>query len=99
MRNNSIFGDGKCSVQQSANFIQAYLSSFLQIKDPELEREYKGKKPMFPEKVGVVKKPKKPPGTWMKPDVGWQKLNVDASFLQDKNNGTWGRYSETIMER
>jgi hypothetical protein len=24
MRNNSIFGDGKCSVEQSANYIQSY---------------------------------------------------------------------------
>jgi hypothetical protein len=46
LRNNLIFGDGKCSVEQSATYIQSYLPMFMQIKDLELGQDYKGKKPM-----------------------------------------------------
>jgi hypothetical protein len=82
MRNNSIFGDGKCSHEQSANYIQSYLSMFLQIKDPELEQDYKGKKPMIPMGDGLPKHPREPPGVWTRPEEGWHKLNVDASLRE-----------------
>jgi hypothetical protein len=55
LRNNSIFGDGKCSVEQSATYIQSYLSMFMQIKDPELGQDYKGKKPMVTMGDGLPK--------------------------------------------
>jgi ribonuclease HI len=27
---------------------------------------------------------------WEKPSVGWEKINVDASFLVEEQSGTWG---------
>jgi hypothetical protein len=63
---------------------------FLQIKDPELEQDYKGKKPMIPMGDGLPKHPREPPRVWTRPEEGWHKLNVDASYLHDENTGSWG---------
>jgi hypothetical protein len=46
-----------------------------QVDDPEKKMNYTEK--------GVV-------GTWTKPDEGWLKLNTDARFSPEENNGTWG---------
>jgi hypothetical protein len=89
LRNNSIFGDGKCGIEQSALFIQSYLVSFMQANEPDVEKDYKGKTVVQSLGDGMPKK-KEHPAAWTKPDEGWQKLNVDASFSIEENKGTWG---------
>ena len=80
MRNNSIFGDGKCGVEHSAYFLQSYITSF-QEKDLIHENHgNKGKKPLLNMSKGEPNQEIKPVERWTKPGDGWTKLNVDASF-------------------
>jgi hypothetical protein len=90
LRNNSIFGDGKCSVEQSASFIQSYLTSFMQVKKSELDLDIKGKKAVNQIIDSMPHQAKEPRTTWTKPAEGWYKLNVDAGFSHESNNGSWG---------
>ena len=46
-----------------------------------------------------LKREKYEPITWRKPSEGWNKLNVDASFLKGENRGVWELSCETIKER
>jgi hypothetical protein len=90
LRNNIIFGDGKCTIEQSANFIQSYLASFLQISSNNNEPDVKGKKPVALLDDGETKQKKEVKEIWRNPETGWVKLNVDASFIEEDNLGAWG---------
>jgi hypothetical protein len=63
---------------------------FMQIKDPELGQDYKGKKPMVTMGDGLPKQTKEPLGIWTRPEEGWHKLNIDASYSHEENNASWG---------
>jgi hypothetical protein len=89
LRNNAIFSDGKCGIQQSANFIQSYLSTFLQVNTHEMATDIKGKKPISAE-IETTVKARKSEDTWTAPAPGWLKLNVDAGFCVETNSGSWG---------
>ena len=42
-------------------------------------------------KLPVVKEPDNTKEeVWQKPDLGWDKVNVDGSFLQESSSGAWG---------
>jgi hypothetical protein len=65
-----------------------------------LVNDAKGKKPMYVEKTkkDVVTHPKgsvRAEQMWRRPDHGWIKINVDASFLEDPENGSWGAIART----
>jgi hypothetical protein len=90
MRNNAIFGDGKCSVKQSAQFIHSYLTSFMQVKYSNSEPDIKGKNLAIEPCIRKAKESKKEPEAWCNPEEGWHKLNVDTSFLKEENKGAWG---------
>lgn len=62
----------------------------MQIKEPDLEVDYKGKKHVIPLGNGLPKPQKEYGATWMKPEQGWHKLNVDASYIQNESKGAWG---------
>jgi hypothetical protein len=62
-RNNVIFSDGKCGIQQSANFIHSYLSTFLQVNTHEMATDIKGKKPILAE-IRTTVKARKSDDTW-----------------------------------
>jgi hypothetical protein len=90
MRNNAIFGDGKCSVKQSAQFIHLYLTSFMQAKYSHSESDIKGKNLAIEPCIRKANQSKKEHEVWCKREEGWHKLNVDASFLKEENKGAWG---------
>jgi hypothetical protein len=43
MRNNALFGDGKCGIEQSSFFLQSYLTSFQDTREVEILTNPKGK--------------------------------------------------------
>jgi hypothetical protein len=88
LRNNSIFGDGKCGIQQSANFIVSYLENFTHGKPRFLPYDDKGKAVVTDSGKSTINKI--PPKPWTPPRRDWLKLNVDAIFIQDRNEGSWG---------
>jgi hypothetical protein len=88
LRNNSIFGDRKCGVEQSSNFIASYLENFTQGKPRSLPYDEKGKAVVTHSGKGTINK--MPPKPWIHPRRDWLKLNVDAGFIQDRNEGSWG---------
>jgi hypothetical protein len=47
LRNNMIFGDGKCSIEQSAIFLQSYLHTMQGSREIEVTANPKGKQPML----------------------------------------------------
>jgi hypothetical protein len=90
LRNNIIFGDGKCNIEESAIFLQSYLSP-MQVTNTNWDVvDPKGKKPVFCQDEQTDSKPKKIAEGWKPPDMGWAKLNTDASFSEDTNSGAWG---------
>jgi ribonuclease HI len=89
LRNNAIFGDGKCGIQQSANFIQSYLSTFVQANSQEAATDAKGKKCLMPPNAETSKK-RECTQAWTKPNPGWLKMNVDAGLCAQNNTGSWG---------
>nr|XP_051228987.1 uncharacterized protein LOC127346758 [Lolium perenne] len=89
MRNNVIYGDGKCGVKQSALFITSYLDSFLQAQNASHTSDVKGKKVMNCHSMDSSKA-KEIPKPWNAPNLGWHKLNIDAGFIDDLNMGSWG---------
>ena len=90
MRNNALFGDGKCGIEQSSFFLQSYLSSFQDTREVEVLSDPKGKHSVINIKPRVKLGTKEPEATWSKPDVGMAKLNFDASFLIENHSGSWG---------
>jgi hypothetical protein len=90
LRNNTLFGDGKCSIEHSAIFLQSYLSLFHDNTDCELLADPKGKQPAYSQGATSSQTQRITEASWSKPDQGWAKLNFDASFLQEDNSGAWG---------
>ncbi|CAM0911999.1 unnamed protein product [Alopecurus aequalis] len=90
LRNNSIFGDGKCGIQQSSFFLKSYLTSVQDIRHTEILVDPKGKAPLFT--LDEIKEHGNDKLThcWTKPAAGWAKLNFDAGFLEEENTGLWG---------
>jgi ribonuclease HI len=90
LRNNSIFGDGKASINHSVSFLDGYYNTTSLIKTglPELDRKGKGKieehAELYPPKMVSLQE------RWHKPDQGWLKVNTDASYLMNESLGFWG---------
>jgi hypothetical protein len=99
MRNNMIFGDGKCTVKQSAQIIQSYLTSFMQANYSNEEPGIKGKKPVALQGARHPTKCDKKVETWHRPDDGWNKLNVDASFIKDKIKERGEPFCKTVLAK
>jgi hypothetical protein len=90
IRNNLIFGDGKCGIAHSSAFLQSYLSSSQDKRAPEEFVDPKGKKPMFMASCSIREKKEDTTGRWSKPAANWCKLNFDAGFSKEHNLGSWG---------
>jgi ribonuclease HI len=90
LRNNMIFGDGKCSIEQSAIFLQSYLHTMLGSREIEVTADPKGKQPMLVQLNANSEKQSKAQNQWTKPPEGWAKLNFDAGFNEQSNSGSWG---------
>jgi hypothetical protein len=91
LRNNCIFGDGKASIAHSTDFLRNY-RCMLNNRGAEIQAEdVKGKKPMFEtERMPMGRKPENRSLEWKPPDEGWQSLSVDASFVKETNQASWG---------
>uniref|UniRef100_A0ACD5VSP2 Uncharacterized protein n=1 Tax=Avena sativa TaxID=4498 RepID=A0ACD5VSP2_AVESA len=91
LRNNIIFGDGKCGIKNSVEFLRNYLLTLTDIKDGREDVDVKGKKPVS---ELILTKEKKhhfvKPSKWIPPDTGWQCMNVDASYVQNTREASWG---------
>jgi hypothetical protein len=91
LRNNIIFGDGKCEIKQSAEFLDNYLTTLTNIREGREEGDIKGKKPILELNLIQAKKQFTAKHTaWKPPDTGWQCLNIDASYIQDSGATSWG---------
>jgi ribonuclease HI len=90
MRNNALFGDGKCGIEQSSFFLQSYLTSFQDTREVEILTNPKGKHSVINLVPGMNLRRKEPEASWSRPDVGKAKLNFDASFLIENHSGSWG---------
>jgi ribonuclease HI len=62
----------------------------MQVKFSELNLDIKGKKEVNQIGHGMPHQAKEPHTAWTKPTEGWYKLNVDAGFSHEENNGSWG---------
>jgi hypothetical protein len=90
-RNDCIFGKGDASISHSAVFVKNYHDSVELIKNGGAEVDRKGKKPVMYTTAAQKKTVKEDQlGSWEKPDVGWTKVNVDASFSIEQSSGSWG---------
>lgn len=81
-RNDIIFSKGDASVTASAHFLFSYADAMICLRDHIPAPDLKGKKPLFSDSSG-----NQPPivtknSEWTRPDSGWAKLNVDASYIQ-----------------
>jgi ribonuclease HI len=76
--------------EQSASFLQAYLISFQRNGALLADASDRGKSAIVSVDKGKQFQKKETCVPWIKPDSGWTKLNVDASFSADENSGTWG---------
>jgi hypothetical protein len=92
LRNNIIFDDGKCRIEQSSIFLQSTLASDSDKTDIEKLSDPKGKRILGCENEfdSIDLRTNQTPVSWSKPEVGWVKLNWDASFWQEENRGGWG---------
>ena len=102
LRNNIIFGDGKDRVDHSALFLQSYLTVIQDNRDIEALVDEKGKLPIANFEGHNATKRKEIPVPWSKPSFGWAKLNFDASFHEEENEGAWDailrdEYGEIIL--
>jgi hypothetical protein len=57
LRNNIIFGDGKCRINQSAIFLESYLATMFDTRSSEMQADPRRKQP-------VVQ-------VWKRPTSGW----------------------------
>jgi hypothetical protein len=83
-RNYIIFDKGNASVDNSISFLQNYLDTLQGVASGRDTVDRKGKTPVYQE---VVQKKQATQGEdgdknkWVKPQEGWMKCNVDASFI------------------
>ncbi|CAM0950720.1 unnamed protein product [Alopecurus aequalis] len=90
LRNNIIFDDGKCRIEQSSIFLKSILASNKDKRNIEALSNPKGKWPIIWKDECSDSHEKEAPSTWKRPDWGWAKLNWDASYWDDENKGGWG---------
>ncbi|CAM0949281.1 unnamed protein product [Alopecurus aequalis] len=67
IRNNIIFGDGKCGIEQSAQFFFSYYEVFQQAKGVPEKVDTKGKQIVLDLVPNLQKKQRTPTETWKKP--------------------------------
>jgi hypothetical protein len=88
LRNNIIFGDGKCGIEQSALFLVSYHDAFQGLRYEKVDQDgAKGKNIVDNHKPIQEKRVYVPVETWKKPEPGWAKLNTDASFMDSEGSG------------
>jgi hypothetical protein len=88
MRNNIFFGEGKCGIKSSAEFLDNYLRTLTDIRrgrEGHEEVDVKGKRSVNELKIIQAKKQYiVKPAKWKQPpDIGWHCLNVDASYVRN----------------
>jgi hypothetical protein len=67
-----------------------FLKTLPDIREGRDVGDVKGKKPVFELKLAQAKKQQKGKSVDWKPrDIGWQCLNVDASFMQNTREASW----------
>lgn len=86
-RNNIIFNNGDCPIQASVSLLLGL--SPPQPADPLCAKPSRGKALVLPLPASSNGPPRQAV-TWSRPPLGWIKLNVDASFIEDLGTGTWG---------
>jgi hypothetical protein len=90
MKNNIIFGDGKCGIEQSALYLMSYFEAFQGIKNLGENENGKGKQVVDECLQSNENAMSSRVDLWKKPNHGWTKLNTDASFLEVDGLGAWG---------
>lgn len=87
-RNNSIFSDGKCAIQQSSIFLTLIWPLYrIGIEEPLKSLWMQKEKPPLHDWWDKRAWKCKLIHCWTKPAAGWAKLNFDAGF---ENSGSWG---------
>jgi hypothetical protein len=89
LRNNIIFGDEKCGIKSSTEYLDNYPRTLTDIREGHEETDVKGKKPVMEQGHAKINSTPKP-SEWKPPDTGWQCLNVDASYVQNTGEASWG---------
>ena len=92
-RNDIIFDKGDASIDNSIRFLQNYLASLQNIAHGCETRDRKGKEKVHQEKLikhHSSTQEKEVKESWGKPEEGWVKCNVDASFSSSDMAGAWG---------
>jgi hypothetical protein len=75
LRNDSIFGNGKCGIEQSSLFLQSYLESIQNLSKKQEDDNEKGKRAIVPGSVRQERMAVGPTEIWKGPQPGWAKLN------------------------
>jgi hypothetical protein len=89
-QNNIIFDTRKASITHFVRFINNYFDSMQAIKGGMLNTDRKGKGTMYvPKTRSEEKTASTTVHTWKRPEPGWTKINVDASFLIDNQRGCY----------
>lgn len=91
LRNNSIFGDGKAMINDSACFIENYYNTTMQLNFGMPTPDRKGKCLLSPVAASRNEKDRRTTTQkWTKPPLGWAKINTDASFISANGTAHWG---------
>jgi hypothetical protein len=88
LRNNIIHEDGKCTIEASAIFQQNYMDTLNCVGTGESSKG-KGAQASSALQVHEHLNDGQVP-SWSPPGVGRQKMNVDASFIKESNEGFMG---------
>jgi ribonuclease HI len=89
-RNNIIFDKGDASVNNSIRYLQNYLATLQGIAKGGDLANRKGKDKVLQNSEIYRAKETVATETWRKPEEGWVKCNVDASFSSEERTGAWG---------
>jgi hypothetical protein len=92
-RNDIIFGKGDSSIVNSSRFLQNYLCTLHGSAKGNVVKDRKGKSlaANWVVKSDVSSLREKVKEEYRrKPEIGWVKYNVDASFLLEEKKGSWG---------